>query len=78
MQQQQQNYTLKQLATDVRTLIDYLHKTGVVGINDIDFTAVTVFTKDGEEIEVDLNELEYEVELPPTILRKIRWFVGRD
>ena len=70
------DYTLKELAEDVRTLIAFLRENGVVGLEEgIDFHAVTVLTEDGE-VEVDLEESGLEVEVPPSILRKIRWYSG--
>lgn len=70
-----QNYTLKELAEDVRALIDFLHKSGVIGLEaGIDFHTMTIVTGDGQLIDVSD---EIVVDVPEAIIQKIRSFNSR-
>jgi hypothetical protein len=71
-------YTLQELADDVRLLINHLRQHGVIGLQaGVDFDAV-VLLEDGEEINTDTLYLdEMEIEVPAHIVRMIRWYSGR-
>ena len=72
-----QEYSVQELADDVRKLINHLQKHGILGLQPgIDFDAITVITEEGE-VDVDLFEDEMEVEVPPHIVRMVRWYSGR-
>jgi hypothetical protein len=76
------NYTIQELADDVRTMIAFLRQNGVIGLHEgIDLHSFSVLTEDGE-IDAELllaDEFgEIEVEVPESIIRKVRWYTGRD
>lgn len=67
-------YTVEELAHDVRMLIGNLRSRGLLLglVPGVDFNAITIFTEDGEiDVPVDEEE-EFEVEVPSTIIEKIK------
>ena len=68
--------TIQELADDVRKLINHLHQHGVLGLHPgIDFNAITLITEDGQQVEVAVDGIE--IEVPASIIRKVRWYCGR-
>lgn len=74
------DYTLKDLAEDVRMMIAYLRENGVIGLHEgIDFHAATVLTEDGEiDVDVLLGQFDVAVQVPESIIRKVRWYTSRN
>jgi hypothetical protein len=69
-------YSLQELANDVRALINHLHEHGILGLHPgVDFNAMTILTEDGE-VDVDVSEDAIDVEVSSAIVEKIRLFTS--
>lgn len=71
------NYTLEELAADVRNLLEHLHKCGIFGLKPgIDFDTIAIYTDQDEVFNIPIDGAML-LDVPEHIVRMIRWYSGR-